>query len=179
MVLKWIIGLFKVLNSNQNPAEIAAALAFGIWLALIPAGNLMWFFLFFLTFFLKVHQGTEMIVLAVFKLIAPLLDGVLHPLGYLTLTFGPLQPFFTWMAAQPVLPLTGFNQTTVMGGFVAGLILFIPLLLLGLFLVKLFRDRLMASIQNSKLYKAFMNIPLVKSIVQAAGTVSRVVPKLS
>ena len=39
-------------------------------LALIPSGNLLWFCLFVLTFFLKINLGAELLFLALFALSA-------------------------------------------------------------------------------------------------------------
>jgi uncharacterized protein (TIGR03546 family) len=175
MIIKWIINLLKVLNSNQNPAELAAGIAFAFLLALVPADNLLWYVLLIITFFLRVHMGTQLIFLAIFKLIAPVFDAVLHPLGYAILTIPSLQGFFTKLYNTPLVPFTKFNNTIVMGGLVAGVVLWVPLFILFLVLVKMYRDKLMAAIQNSKIVKGFMNLPLISMLVKGAGKASGLV----
>ena len=49
-MLKWISGLFKALNANQNPAEMAHGLALGVMLGLMPKNNALWYLI--LVFFL-------------------------------------------------------------------------------------------------------------------------------
>ena len=54
--------------------------------------------------------------------------------------------------------------------------LFVPVLLLGVLLVRLYRRHVHARIVNSKLVKAFMAMPLVQKIAAAVRQVQRVWP---
>jgi len=172
MFIKWIARALAALNSNAKKEQIAAGMACGVLLALVPAGNLVWIALFALSFFFKIHYGLQMITLAAFKLAAPLFAPGLDALGLAVLRAGPLQPFFIALADAPVAPLTRFNNTIVMGGLVAGLALWIPLFFAFRALVALYRTRLAPRVSGSKAYKAFMKIPLVAKISKAAGAVA-------
>jgi uncharacterized protein (TIGR03546 family) len=168
MFLKWIIKLFKALNSNQNPKEIGAGVAFGVLLALLPSQNLLWVLIFSLVFFLRTNLGIMFIMLALCKPLAFLCDPLLHTLGYAVLTNKNLYDFFTRLYNVPFLFLTRFNNTIVCGAFLLGLLLWIPVFLVFTFLVKKYRDTLMVVIQNSKIYKAFMKSPLISSLYNLA-----------
>ena len=72
------------LNANTRPGEIAAGAAFGLLLALLPGGNLLWFALFVLTFFLKLNMAMQFVVLGLLRLIAPLVDPALDSPGSLS-----------------------------------------------------------------------------------------------
>ena len=61
MLLRGIVKLAVAMNSNRGEGEVAAAVAFALLLALIPAGNLLWFALLLATLLLKVNLAVEML----------------------------------------------------------------------------------------------------------------------
>ncbi|MCX7821037.1 MAG: TIGR03546 family protein [Brevinematales bacterium] len=169
MFIKWIVNIFKALNSNQNPREIAAGVAFGFMLAFIPSNNLLWILLLCIVLLLRVNSGIMFIFIAILKPFVFLIDPFLHAIGYTILTNAALYSFFTKLYNIPFVFLTKFNNTIVFGGLVLGIILWIPLFILFTFLVKQYRDKIMAAIQNSKIYKAFINLPVVSSIIKLSS----------
>ncbi len=171
MIIKWIVRFFQSLNSNQRPGEIAGGIAFAFLLALMPPGNLFWMALFFLTFFLKINNGIMMIFIALFKIFAWTLDPVLHAVGYQVLTVPALQAFFTSFYNLPLGPMTKFNNTIVMGGFVTGVLLWVPVFILFLWLVGLYRSKWAEKIRNSRLVQFFMKAPVISGIVNMLGKV--------
>ncbi len=68
-MIKGIARLIVALNANTRPGEIAAGAAFGLLLALVPGGNLLWSVLFILTFFLKINMAMELLLLGLLALI--------------------------------------------------------------------------------------------------------------
>jgi len=173
MFVKWMVRALAALNSNARKGQVAAAMACGVLLALVPSGNLAWMVLFFLTFFFKLHYGMQMLTLAVLKLAAPLLAPALDALGWAILNAPALEPAFTALSSVPVAPLTRFNNTLVMGGLVAGLVLWLPLFFGFRALVAGYRSRFAPRVKASRLYKAFMKLPLVTKISGALASVSR------
>ncbi len=171
-VVKWFINLIKILNSNQAPGQVAGGIAFAFMLALIPANNLLWIVLFVFTFFLKIHNGIESLFLILFKLITFLFDPLLDSIGYSVLTIPSLYNFFTRLANMPLMPFSRFNNTVVMGGLVLGIALWIPVYVLFLWLIKLYRNKLKPAIENSKLVKGFFKLPLISFIVKLVNKVS-------
>jgi len=171
-IVKWIINLIKVLNSNQAPGQVAGGIAFAFMLALIPANNLLWIVLFIFTFFLKIHNGIESLFLILFKLITFLFDPLLDSIGYSVLTFPSLYNFFTKLANVPLMPFSRFNNTIVMGGLVLGVVLWCPIYILFLWLIKLYRNKLKTAIENSRLVKGFLRLPLISFIVKLVSKVS-------
>lgn len=170
MFIKWIIGLIRALNSNQKPSEISGGIAFAFLLAAIPSGNLLWFALFFITFLLRVHLGIEMIFLAIFKLFIWVLDPVFHNIGYMVLTQPALKELLTSLLNVPLIAFTKINNTIVMGGLVIGTILWVPLFILFNILVKLYRNKLLTALENSKFVKWFLNLPVISTIAGALKT---------
>ncbi|MBN2554049.1 MAG: TIGR03546 family protein [Spirochaetales bacterium] len=164
MFVKWIAALIVALNANNRAGEIAAGISFAFLLALVPAGNLMWPILFVVTMLLKINFAAELLFLALFKLIVPLADGLLHRLGLLVLSPPFLSEVFTTGYNLPLLPLTRFNNTVVMGGLVAGLVLWVPVFLLFRRLVVVYRSSLRERIAGSRLARALGRVPLVAAI---------------
>jgi uncharacterized protein (TIGR03546 family) len=161
MILKWIIKILKAINSNKKPNELAAGLAFGVMLALIPGGNLLWFALLFITFFLKINLSMEFVFLAVLKIFIGILDPILHRIGLWILNVNFLNSIYTKLYNTPVLPYSEFNNTIVMGGLFAGIILWYPFYLAGNKLILKYRTTVLEKIKSSKIFKAIKNIPLV------------------
>lgn len=167
MFVKWIATLIVAINANNRTGEVAAGVSCALLLALIPSGNLLWFCLFLITFFLKINLGAELLFLALFKLLVPLADGLLHRLGLLVLSQASLSRFFTGAYNLPLLPLSRFNNTVVMGGLIAGIVLWVPVFLLFRRLVVLYRRGLRERIAGSRLVKALRRVPLIATIGNA------------
>ena len=167
MIVKWIATLVVAVNANNRAWEVAAGVSFALLLALVPTGNLLWFCLFVVTFFLKINLAAEFLFLALFKLLTPLADGLLHRLGLWVLSQPSLSDIFTGAYNLPLLPLSRFNNTVVMGGLIAGILLWVPVFLLFRRLVILYRSRLRDRIAGSRLVKALRRVPLVMKIGNA------------
>ena len=176
MLIRGIAKVLVAINSNQRAGEIASAIALGFMLALIPAGNLLWWLILILTLFLRINLAAELLALALFKLIVPLLDGLLHAVGYAILTAPPLQGLFTHLYNVPLVPFTRFNNSIVMGAFITGLILLVPLYFLFRWLVRLYRKKIRDKIANSKIVKTFQRFPIVSAITKGIQKVMGIYP---
>lgn len=167
MVINWIAKLIAGLIANRRPGEVGAGIAFGLLLALLPPGNLIWPLLFILTFFLKLNLGAELAALGIFRLVVPAADPLLDALGFRILTAASLTPLWTNLYEIPLLPFTQFNNSIVMGGLVAGIVLWIPVFFLARVGVVGFRSHIQPKIAESRIVKAFTRIPLVSKFGQA------------
>jgi uncharacterized protein (TIGR03546 family) len=167
MVINWIAKLIAGLIANRRPGEVAAGVAFGLLLALIPPGNLLWPVLLVVTFFLKLNLGAELAALGIFRLIVPLADPLLDEIGYRIITSEALYPVLARLYDVPLVPFTRFNNTIVMGGLATGVVLWVPVFLLARIGIVLFRTHLQPRIAESRIVKAFTRIPLVSKFAQA------------
>lgn len=168
-MISLIAKLVAALNANSRPAEVAAAASFGLLLALIPGGNLLWFAILILVFLLKVHLASALLVMALGKLIVPVIDPLVGRLGLLILNQEALSPLYTQMINTPLLPYTSFNNSLVMGGLAAGILLWIPVFLLFIPLVNLYRNTLRPRLAESRVVKTFQRFPIINKIGKAAG----------
>ena len=65
-----------------------------------------------------------------------------------------LKPLWTAWDNAPVMPLTSFNNTVVLGSVVAWLVLFIPIWLLARQAVIEYRARLAEKVRRNRIYQA-------------------------
>jgi uncharacterized protein (TIGR03546 family) len=168
-MISFIAKIIVALNNNSRPGEMASAIAFGFWLALIPGGNLLWIFLFIIAFLLKHNTGAFLFSLAIFRLLAPFFDHILDNAGFFVLQLPVLQGFYTDLYNIPLVPYSNFNNSIVMGGFLLGLISWLPLFLLFLFLVKLYRKKVAPKVADSRIVKAMKKVPLLSKIIKAVS----------
>jgi uncharacterized protein (TIGR03546 family) len=92
--------------------------------------------------------------------IAPLTDLA----GWWFLHIPALQPLFTSMYNTPFVPFTKFNNTLVAGGVVAGIALWIPVFLLFMRLIPLYRNTIGTKLRNSKIIKKIAAFPLFSAL---------------
>ena len=147
----------------------------GFLLALVPAGNLLWVFLLLLLFLLRVNRAVGLLFLLVFRLFAPFYDPLLEKAGYALLTAAPLHDLWVSLYNMPVVPFTRFNDSLVTGGFVAGVVLFIPVMLLFRLLVNLYRNKIVPLWCNSGFYKKLKALPWFKKLTGAFSAGARAI----
>ena len=172
MLIRWVAKIIAAINSNSRSGEMAAGGAFGVMLALIPSGNLLWIVLFVLTIFIKLNLGLELVFLGLFRLFVPLFDGVLHHIGLTVLSLPVLEGAFTGLYNLPLLPFTRFNNTVVMGALVAGVALWLPLFILIRLLIGVYRKTLRDRIASSRLVKGIGKLPLISTLAKAVRRAS-------
>lgn len=166
-MFKYIKSFFTALNANANPGDIGYAVAAGFALALLPRNNLMWPLLFILFLFIRMNKGAFFLSLILLSFVTPLTDPLLDTVGALVLGASPLKGIFTVLYETPFVGLTLFNNTIVCGALVTALILFFPIDLLFVLLVKIYRNKLQHVIVSSKIYSVIVNLPLIKQIISA------------
>jgi uncharacterized protein (TIGR03546 family) len=164
-MIKAIANLLIALNGNVKRSQIAAGFAWGVLLGLVPAGNALWVLLFVASFFFHHHHGAKVIVFIIIKLLLGIIDPALDAAGWALLNFAPLAGFFTKLYNMPlVVPLTRFNNTIVAGGLVVGIVAAIVFFILMLFLVPIYRTKLLPHIAASKFVKSIKAVPFVSKI---------------
>lgn len=163
-MLKGIAKLILALNGNVKRSQIAAGIAWGVLLGLIPAGNIFWIVIFLVSFFFNHNHGSKIFGMAIMMVIHPIFVYQIHALGEWILYIGALKPFFTSLYNMPFVPFTKFNNTLVMGGLASGIILWIPVFALFMLLIPLYRNKLAPVIRESKIIKTIAKFPLFKMV---------------
>ncbi len=154
-LLKIIQSLFKALNSEGTPGQVAVGIAVGSALGLTPLVNL--------------HNLIIVAVIALFNMSVPgalvgwlvavpfgfLLDPVFHRIGqWLLVEVLPLVPVWTTVYNTPVLSFANLNNTVVLGSLVGWIALSVPIFFVGRIAVRRYRKTVYPRLAKSRLFKA-------------------------
>ena len=159
-----VVKLFKALNTNSHPGEIAHAASIGILLGLVPKNNVLWYILFVFFLFVRIHKGCLFLSILLGTLLAPLFDPLFDSLGYTVLTFEALKPAYGNLLEIPFVAFTKFNNTIVAGSLTVSLILYIPVYILTRFLVFIWRKFVAPALSQNKLVQVLYKTPLIAKI---------------
>jgi uncharacterized protein (TIGR03546 family) len=143
-----------MLNSETGHNQIAAGIACGFILGMTPALSLQTLLVFLIVFFFRVQFGAATLAAFFFKFIAYLLDPTFHAVGSSVLEIPALQGLFTSLYNMPIVPLTRFNNTIVMGSGVVTIIAFPFVFLLSRAMILKYRVTILVRIQQTKFWKA-------------------------
>lgn len=168
-MLSKILKLFKALNANVNPGEIAHAFSCGLLLGFLPKNNLLWYLVFVFFLFVRINKPMYLLMTLLGSALAVGLDPLFDTLGYQILTIESLKGFYASLLEIPFVAFTKFNNSVVMGALAFGIVLYIPFYFLGRFFVFSWRKWLTPILMNSRVFKAIYKLPLIEKIVSLAG----------
>lgn len=130
--IKALKSLLSVLQSSDSPYQVAFGVALGALLGLSPLATLQATLLFLILMGTKSNLGAAALATPLFAAIGFVLDPLAHRLGLALLTQVPsLVPIWTSAYNAPLVPFTRFYNTVVLGNFLIGLALFLPVLFLS------------------------------------------------
>lgn len=153
-MIRMLAKLLKVLNSENDPAQISLAFAFSMISGFLPFFTPVNLVVLFIVFILRVNLSAYFLGMAFFAGISYILDPVFHPIGLAALSAKPLQDLWTGMYNSTLWRIQKFNNTTIMGGFLFSLLFFIPLLLLSNALILRYRQHVLAWVRKTKIMQA-------------------------
>lgn len=154
LILKQLFNFIKLLNSDKGSAQIAAGIVAGMILGFSPALSLQTVLIFLVLFFFRIQIGAALLALPVFKIVAYPLDPLFDRVGGAVLELGALQDLFTALYNMPIVPLTRFNNSVVMGAGVAGLLLAPVLFVVAVKLIHSYREQVVARFEKTAFWKA-------------------------
>lgn len=129
-LIKYIQSLLSTLNADVSPNEIAAGVAMGAVMGLVPKSNLIALSLWALIMIFRINFSMATASVVIFTGVSQISDRWTEPFGYWLLTGVPaLKPLWTWLYNLPIVPFTNFNHSVVLGNAATGVILFIPIFL--------------------------------------------------
>jgi len=154
MLLKLSHSLFKILNGDISARQVAGGFAFGLIIGLTPTFSLHNLLVVFLICIIRVNVATVMFSYIIFGLLSYLINPISHQLGYLLLVrFEFLKSFWTMLYNMPFIPLTGFNNTLLLGSVIISLILFYPAFVLSEKGLVGYRTSLKPKLDNTRFFK--------------------------
>lgn len=154
LLLKQIFAFLKLLNSDSGTNSLAAGLALGLVLGFSPLLSLQSLLIICICFFFRVQLGAAFISGFFFKFVAYLIDPVSDLLGRTVLESESLRPLFVELYNLPLIPLTRFNNSIVMGSGLTALILAVPLFFVFKRLILKYRKYVVERVRGTKWWKA-------------------------
>jgi uncharacterized protein (TIGR03546 family) len=162
LILKQLFGLLKLLNSETGTNQIASGVAAGLILGFSPFLSLQSLLVLLLLLFFRIQIGAAFLAAFFFKFAAYLFDPVADSIGRTVLETPPLKGLFISLYNMPLVPLTRFNNSIVMGSGLTAFILALPMFFLAKFLIVKYRELVVAKIQGTKWWKALQATALFK-----------------
>ena len=154
LFIKFLQSLVKALNSEGTPGQVAAGIALGAVFGLTPLVNPHNLVLFGLAIILNVSFPGVLLGWAAFVPVGFALDPLFDVLGRALLVGIPaLTPLWTWAYNTPVVALSNFNNTVVLGSVVVWLVSLVPLFFLLRWLVARYRATIYARLQRTRVFQ--------------------------
>jgi uncharacterized protein (TIGR03546 family) len=166
-MLTMFVKLIRVLNSESEPGQISMAFCLAMVMGFTPLISLHNLIVLFLALFLRVNLTGYILAWTVFSGLAYLLDPFFSWLGVTILTATALEGLWTALYNITLARLANFNNSVVMGSLVFSFILFFPLYFLFNFLIRRYREHVLAWVQKTriaqmikatKLYSAYQSL---------------------
>lgn len=163
-MLDSIAKVFKILNSDSNPWQIAFACALGFIVGISPFWSPHNLVFILLAFVLRIHLASFWITVACFAAIAYGLDPYSDQIGALLLNHPQLVSTWTELYQSDFWRFTRFNHTITLGSLVIGVVGLIPVAVFFRLLVGLYRStllnwvsrlKIMQVLKASKLYEKY------------------------
>jgi uncharacterized protein (TIGR03546 family) len=150
-MIELVANLLKILNSETEPRQISLGICFGMLAGLTPLWRPHNLLVLLLVLVLRVNLSAFLLAWGLFSAVAYLLDPFFHSLGLAILNADALKGLWTALYNNAWFPLTQFNHSITMGSLVSAIILFVPLLLLSNFIIKNYREHILAWVQKTRL----------------------------
>ena len=150
--------ILKVLNSEASPWQIGWAIGLGLLGGLLPFG--------FLTLLILLIVCLFTINLSTFLLVWGVCSGLMFIFGdaleALTWQYAQQPGLLQLLASTETLQLLHLHHTLVLGAFVLGLLLLLPIAWLGSLLVTQYRLRVMSKLQKLRIVQMLNATKLVQ-----------------
>jgi uncharacterized protein (TIGR03546 family) len=145
--------LFKALNSDSSPWQLAYGFALGMIMGLTPILGLHSLLLFFCVLFFRVNVTGFLISWAAFSLVVMPLNMVLSNLGEVLLLNEAMQSFWTALYSSYFGQLSQFYHTRTLGSLLISVILFPFILISSKKLIEQYRQRFMQWVNQWRIVK--------------------------
>jgi len=155
-LIKLIQSLVGALHSEGTPGQLALGIALGSIMGLTPLMNIHNAIVFGAIVLLNVSFAGGMLGWALFVPIGFLLDPLFDWIGHQVLMAESLRGVWTSLYNTPIVPLTNFNNTIVLGSLVFSLLLLVPLFFATRWAVARYRVTVGERVRQSKFYRAVM-----------------------
>jgi uncharacterized protein (TIGR03546 family) len=153
-IIKLIQSLLGALHSEGTPGQLAAGIVLGSFLGLTPIFNIHNAVIFAALVLLNVSFAGGMLGWAVFVPFGFLLDPLFDWIGHSLLLAPSLKGLWTSLYNTPIVPLTNFNNTVVLGSFVFAVLFAVPFFFVTRYAVARYRVTVGERVRQSRFYRA-------------------------
>jgi uncharacterized protein (TIGR03546 family) len=176
MVVRLILKALKALNSNDSVHQLALGFGIGLLWGMSPLLSLHAVILLLMIYLFNVNITFAMVAGGLAKLLTPFITKIAHFIGYsLLVEADVLKGFWTKLYNLPFIPWSHFYNTVVLGNFVIGIILILPLYFIiksgvskyrKTYKLKLEKSKWMVALKKTSLYKWFSRALSVKDAIK-------------
>ena len=153
-MLTLLAKLFHALNSDSSIRQIALAIALGFVVGLSPLLTLHNIVIIFFVLIIRVHLGSFILAVGFFSGISYLLSPVIVQVGESILTQPALADFFTSLYQLSLFKLAHWHHTYILGAFVLGLVLCVPVYFISKVLIEKYRVHIMTFFEKFRIVQA-------------------------
>ena len=168
MLSDWLFAPLRrvvaVLVANDSNGQIAAGVAIGVVLGLLPKATLLALLFGVLLAALRVNRAAGLAAAGLTAYVAPSIDSFTHALGEKVLTAPSLQPLLAWCYDAPLGPWIGFHNTIGCGSLLLGMYLTYPAYVTTKAAVIRLRPAAVAFIQRYRLARVLLGSDLTSRL---------------
>lgn len=150
-MLSAIAKLLKVLNSDDNPAQVALALVFALIMGLTPLMSPHNILILLLVLVIRVNLSFFLLGFVFFSGLAYALDPISVRLGADILQASSLEGLWTALYQSSFWRFMAYNNTLVMGSFCLSLILALPVYWAAVWAITRYREKVRAKLAQTRL----------------------------
>lgn len=150
-MLTLLARLFKAINSDASPGQVAFAFALAMIVGFTPFWSFLNLFVLLIVLLVRINISAFLFGAVIFSMVGYLIDPLSASLGETILTNPELRETWTELYQNEWARVSAFNNTIAMGGFVIALILLLPLTIISRLLILQYRHRLLAYVNRLKI----------------------------
>lgn len=153
-MLTLLAKLLHALNSDSSIRQIALAISLGFIVGLSPLLTLHNLVIIFFVLLIRAHLGSFILAVGFFSGVSYLLSSLIVELGEYLLTEPALADFFTQLYQLSLFKLAHWHHTYVLGAFVLGAILSVPLYFISKIIIEKYRVHIMSFFEKFRVVQA-------------------------
>lgn len=154
--------IFKFLNSQADPVEIAMSAILGMFAAFLSPSLFNVTVIFLVALLLNCNFGIFVLCAGLFKIFTIIIDLVGDVIGKFVLTRAFLMPLWKTIAGIPILSLTDFNNSIIMGNFIVGIILTPIIWIITIKIVEYYRINLKNKVMKFKVMQILTGLDIME-----------------
>ena len=164
----------KLLNANENPAQLAVAVVLSMIMALTPFWSLHNLVVVLLLCVLRINLFVFFVSFPIWAGIAWVIDPYSAALGESLLLNESLNGLWLSLYQSDVWRLSHFNNTLTLGSLIVSLVLAVPVYGLSVWLIQRYRSTVLAWVERLKIVQAikatkwYQRLALAYDVVEVA-----------